>query len=126
MVLSVWTILLSIAIPLSTSLYRGYKEELFLNQLKTDVLYVQQETMTKGENFSLFLKKDHYEIYNHRLIREVQYPKGWSIETSISKRIHFDVNGRNRSPGTFYIRTPNKSYIMVFPLGKGRFYVTEQ
>nr|WP_272917072.1 competence type IV pilus minor pilin ComGD [Pontibacillus yanchengensis] len=118
---------MSITIPLSTSIYREYKEDLFLKQLKTDILSIQQDTMTEGETYSVFLKKDHYEIYNHRLIREVPYPKGWWIETFTStNKIYFDVNGRIRSPGTFYIRTPTKSYKMVFPFGKGRFYVTER
>ncbi|MFC0522629.1 competence type IV pilus minor pilin ComGD [Pontibacillus salicampi] len=130
-VLAIMGVLLTISIPMTNRLQTSYKERMFLEQFKADVLLTQQQSMTTGDHYRIILyeQERYYRLYsenNHQLIQENHLPEDWILQSyTIDRKIQFDSNGRIRSPGTLFLRTPQSTYRIIFPLGKGRYYVKE-
>lgn len=129
-VLGILSFLLLLIVPLSLNHLEHQREMKFLEQLKYDVLYIQNISMTnKTRTAHLYMSEDYYQIYD-RTIHDGQikryYPDTWNVDTRVMSQIAFNKNGTMQSPGKFTIQTKQKTYEIIFPLGKGRFYIVEQ
>ncbi|MFA1821548.1 competence type IV pilus minor pilin ComGD [Virgibacillus oceani] len=125
--LSIVMIMLLLVVPISLSTLDAAEEEQFLQTLEFDVLYIQSMA---GENLltSIRFADDHYRIIrgNQEGFIKRDYPKDVTINSRISNEITFDHRGSIRNPRTIEIHTKNASYRMIFPFGKGRYYIEKE
>lgn len=132
-VLFIWSLFIGIMITLSPSLFHKQKEEDFMEQFRTDVLWVQQQTMTTRIHYSiLFIPEGKkYRILKNRfyIVETRELPDDWEVSSSYSsldRHIRFDVSGSILESGSIQFLTPTKKFKVVFPFGKARYYVLEQ
>lgn len=131
-VLLIWSLLIGLLVHLSPSLFQSQQEKAFMKQFKTDVLWAQQQTMTRQHRLSLLLvPEDHeYQILKDRtnMLVKRPIPNHWdiSLNYTLDRHIRFDVNGSIVQAGSIQFQTPSKNLKVVFPLGKARFYVLER
>jgi competence protein ComGD len=126
--LSILMIMLLLVAPISLSTLDAAEEERFFQTLEFDVLYIQSMAHERLST-TISFADDHYKI-----IRRAQeggtirryYPKGITINSRISNEITFDYRGSVRNPRTIEVHTKNETYRMIFPFGKGRYYIEKE
>lgn len=131
-VLSICSIIITLSVPLIFSTLEKQEEKRFLETFEFDVLYMQNLSIGKTDGYlRIEFYEDNYSILNGTtdetlLVRN--YPKHVTvtINTWAMKSISFNKNGVIKFPGNVSIVINNTEYILVFPLGKGRFYIDEQ
>lgn len=128
-VLSIWSVIILLLVPISSKQIEVQQEKRFFETFEFDILYMQRLSMMTKEDVRLRFYKDRYHILKgHKdptiLVRDM--PPNWKINMRDYISISFDENGRMRNPITIVITTTNASYNIVFPLGKGRYYVVEK
>lgn len=127
MALSIVSVMLLLVVPISLSLLERQQEQQFFQTLEFDILYVQSmahyETMT-----TLVFAEDHYRITGGNQGGTIRrsYPKGVTIDYRTDRDITFEYHGSIRNPRTILIHTNNESYRMIFPFGKGRYYIEKE
>lgn len=128
-VLSVWTILITLVVKLPVNMISLQEEKEFLYTLKVDVLYAQSIAMGVSDTrVRIKFYDDNYKVLkgtNDAVLRMRRFPAGISVNMNIMRDISFDERGRLRQPGSFTITTPHTTYRVVLPLGKGRCYFVE-
>ncbi|WP_404453415.1 competence type IV pilus minor pilin ComGD [Oceanobacillus kapialis] len=125
-VLSMLSVMALIAFPLEFRVLKEQQEKQFLNTLASDVMNIQQRsTISTGMNRITFYE-DSYLVRSEQseIIRD--YPDGLTIDTRTNRTINFNHNGNIKNPRTLFISGPIQHYRMVFPFGKGRFYLEKQ
>lgn len=106
-------------------------EQLFLSQLKSDLLYSQQYAISHQCAVYVLFKEDnyHYTIYiryDLPALIERDYPKNIKVYSgSLPLYFNFLPDGNSNKSGSLYIQTVSKLYRLTFLIGKGRFYVVE-
>ncbi|WP_080874601.1 competence type IV pilus minor pilin ComGD [Oceanobacillus timonensis] len=101
----------------------------FLDTLEMDVLYLQNTASTQEINMPYVLKfhPDNYRItLNRSTVITREYPSQFSLESSYPKDVAFYVRGIIKNPQTIWVSLAGEPYQIVFPLGKGRFYVEKR
>lgn len=101
----------------------------FLGTLEMDVLYVQNKRSTQEISKSYILRfyPDNYSIlFNYSTEIRREYPPLFSLDTPFPKDIEFSVGGVIKNPQSIFISFGEERYRIVFPFGKGRFYVEER
>lgn len=129
-VLSVWSVLLILSVPLHFSILEKQEEDNFMDTLEMDLLYMQSESygirnyfrLTFIENESYIIAKDHH-IKN---LVERKIPEGWKINQRVMSTIAFNDKGTIVEPGNLMIQTIKNKYKVICPLGKGRCYIVKQ
>lgn len=130
--LSIFGVLLSCTILLTDRLFVRVQEDLFLKQFYEDVLFMQQETMTKQKRYELvfFESQGEYRIFTEgytKVLLSRSVPSRWSIKMwTLEDPIEFKFDGQTVHPGKFAFKSPHSTFLITFPFGKARFYVTEQ
>lgn len=127
-VLTILYLIIIISVPLVTSTFAKVEEKQFLNTFQSDVLYLQNISIGSKDHIRMMFREDHYEISNYMKNRTLiyrDYPDNMSIDARTMKYVSFNDKGSIRYPGVIHMETALKSYRIVFPLGKGRFYVDE-
>lgn len=129
LVLAIWSILILFIIPIDLNMLEAQQEEKFIETLAFDVLYIQSLSTTLEDHIRIQFFRDNYTVrvgtFENEMIKR-QLPKGWSISYRVLPFITFDKNGRVKKPGNILIHTNSTTYRIIFPFGKGRFYVVEQ
>ncbi|WP_077621516.1 competence type IV pilus minor pilin ComGD [Sediminibacillus massiliensis] len=132
-VLSMSAIFMLFAVSISERLVEKYKTEQFLRTFQSDILYLQQLSMTNSKRFYTLDIQPASHSYTIRqgglgkVIISRDIPANWTIElNSLKMPITFTYKGTLKNPGTMYLKTDSKTYRIVFPLGKGRSYIVEQ
>ena len=128
-VLSIWSVIILLLVPISLKQIEVQQEKRFFETFEIDILYMQRLSMMTKENVRLRFYDDSYHILKGQkeptiLVRDM--PSSWKINMRNYLSISFDENGRMRNPITIVITTTYASYNIIFPLGKGRYYVVEQ
>jgi len=120
-------IMLLIAVPLSLTVLESVEEKQFLQTLEFDMLYIQTMT-TEDVSFSIRFADDHYRIVRGNQGGTIRrnYPKGVTIDAKASSEITFEHHGSIKNPRTIQIHTKEASYDMIFPFGKGRYYIEKE
>lgn len=128
-VLSLFTILLTLIFPISYSLLENKTEEKVLELFQYDILFLQNQSVANGREdyLRMVFSKDGYtitdtknELFTRRL------PEDWEIDTRTLNYISFKHNGTTRYSGTIEIISPNNRYTVTFPIGKGRGYIVKR
>lgn len=129
-VLSIWSMLLLLAVPITFNTLNHMKEQQFLNTFKHDVLYTQSLALINYNDLvRLRIREDHYEIIsgNVNTLNKVRpIPDNWHFYKNSMNDISFTKNGTIRDAGQLTLTTPLSTYQIVFPPGKGRCYIVKQ
>lgn len=131
-VLTIWSVLITVTLSANSKLWEEHQVQSFLKLLQEDVLYMQEVQMTTFKNLRLFIDQDQisYQIReggtgNVYVSRD--YPNNWQIELrTLQMPIEFSIKGAIKKPGSMILRTTSHDYLITFPLGRGRMYVTER
>jgi len=105
--------------------------EQFIDQFQRDVFAMQQYTITNREILSLYFNTNehYYVIYKSPLEPEItkrSYNPNIKLNfTTLDNPIRFQLSGSIINPGKILVSYDKEKYEIVFPLGKGRFYVKE-
>lgn len=107
-------------------------DNVFLTELKADLLYSQQYAISHHCEVSVMFTENQYEysIYTRfDLPPIVQRNYSTTIKVyggSLPLNFKFLPDGNVSMFGSFFIRTSDKSYRVTVLIGKGRFYVLEE
>lgn len=128
LVLAIISVILLIAVPPALSAYETKQKELFFDLLEADLLNSQSYSMQQGNILHLIFREDHYFLYNpqeesERIIR--YYPNDLRANNFVNTRISFNQKGSVIPVTTLILSSDVARVKLVFPLGKGRFYVEE-
>ncbi|WP_106497155.1 competence type IV pilus minor pilin ComGD [Lentibacillus sp. Marseille-P4043] len=129
-ILGIWSLLILLSLPIQFSLLDKQEAEQFFRTFESDLLYMQNMSFASDDNFRLSIdaENNRYTIYsrtNEKVI-ERTIPKEWKIDKrTLQKPISFNKLGTIRTPGTLEIITKKQEYKIIFPLGKGRYYIAE-
>lgn len=130
-VVMVWSTVLHLTFVFSSQLKQELEASQFLKQFNTDIIWIQQQTMTTRSYHTLLFveEKKKYQIYTNgyqQLIKEETLPTGWNIQLqTIANPLRFHYSGRIMKAGSLLFKTPEGNYRIVFPFGKARHYVLE-
>ncbi|HLR41844.1 MAG TPA: competence type IV pilus minor pilin ComGD [Pseudogracilibacillus sp.] len=128
-VLIIIMILTILIVPNMFKMIEKYETTTFLKQLNSDILYIQNETMSQAREHRIVLKSDqqYYYIINieNKIVKKEKIPEGISY-SNIQTTIKFNARGSVFNPRTIYFKDKYASYKLVLPLGKGRHYIEER
>jgi competence protein ComGD len=125
--LSIVMMMLLLVVPISLSTLEAAEEKQFFQTLEFDMLYIQNMAH-EDILFSIRFSDDHYRIVRGNQGGTIRrnYPKGVTIDAHTNRVITFEHHGSIRNPRTIHIHTEEASYDMIFPFGKGRYYIEEK
>lgn len=129
LVLLITSILTLIGTNLSFATLHKQYEKQFFSTLTEDLRYIQNISISDEQaDARIFFDSTFYKITTNQssspsLTKSL--PKGWKINDGTFKNIIFNSNGTLRHSGTIHIRTPQADFKVVFPLGKGSYYVSK-
>lgn len=127
-VLSITSVILFLIPPFNHHIAESLKKEQFFTIFQSDVLYIQQMRSTTESTIRIRFFNDYYAVYQEdsRIIKR-DYPRGWNVDTRGERNLEFKRFGTLLSPRTIVFKTKQKNeYHLIFPLGKGRFYIVEK
>jgi|SRR5690625_2530065 len=114
------------------SIYKSIeRQELvqFFNVLESDVFYIQNQALGTRKNFRIIFDEDYYIIagpFNSGIDIKRYYPKHLKQEIKINHRVTFTSNGTVSDSTKVLFNYRDTTYQLVFPLGKGRYYIEEK
>ena len=125
--LSVLAVLLLLTVPFHSKSLQLLKEQLFVEQLHQDVLFLQNQSAYHGVSPSLRFYEDHYLILKgaYPLVEKRNYPPDWKL-LSPQWTFRFSETGTLLNPRTITMVSEDERIDFVFPLGKGGFYVEKE
>lgn len=127
-VLIIIMVLTILIVPNMFKMIQKFETTTFFKQLNSDILYIQNETMSQAREYRLVLKQDqqHYYIvnYENKIVKEIKIPDGINY-SNVQTTIRFNLRGNVFNPRTIYFKDKDTSYKLVLPLGKGRHYIEE-
>ncbi|RDW19191.1 DNA transport machinery protein [Oceanobacillus arenosus] len=127
MVLAIISIMLLLIVPINKSSIEKVQTTKFIELLEYDILLVQNFTTTKEELIRIRFYDERYNILQgtNSVLATRKYPPGFQIDYRGDDTIMFNNYGSMINPRTIAMRVGNKKYLLVFPLGKGRFHINE-
>jgi|SRR5690625_1524632 len=126
--LTIISVLTLLVVPNLYKLAQKQQTNKFFDVLEADVFYVQNQAIGTSVNSRIVFSSDHYSILNNQNSEEIKryYPKHLSNRIKINHRIWFSNLGTIINPTTLIFEDQDTSYWVIFPLGKGRFYIEEK
>ncbi|TFB23812.1 type II secretion system protein [Filobacillus milosensis] len=103
----------------------------FLDSFEKDIFFMQQYSVTNQKSLSLIFNRSENYYYitdiqgNTKLIIRHYNPQIKVDLYSFSVPFRYNTTGLPLNPGSFFVIYKNKAYKVIFPFGKGRFYVNE-
>lgn len=128
-VLSIKILLISLFISVTYDELTQTKMDAFFDELKSDVDLVQSHNYQTDHYYELIFNKNSYKLTKNTSnqfinIKERSYPEGVTVETRNFKRVIYQKNGTFKTPGRVIFKENNqKSHELIFPFGKGGFYI---
>lgn len=128
--LSILSILFLLTIPVQSDLLIKQQEEQFIELLQQDVLFIQNQS-SKHRRDEMYIRfyDDYYSILsgvNEPFVQR-EYPADWTLVANNQTRLlRFVQSGTVLQPRTLIMYTPTEKLYIVFPLGKGRFYIEKE
>ncbi|QHS22746.1 type II secretion system protein [Virgibacillus sp. MSP4-1] len=130
-VLTIFMTLVFITAPVNTNVQKELKVQQFFSLFEQDVLWMQNQAITKNEIYRLHWHPDShkYEIRQSGL-GKLMVRRNYSSEIEVELKsfqlpFSFYPSGAPNQPGVLLIHTEEDTFQVTFPLGKGRFYVTK-
>lgn len=128
-ILLIIIVLTILIVPNMFKMIQKYETTTFFKQLNSDILYIQNETMSQAREYRIVLKanqEDYYIVnFENKIVKEVKIPEGISYN-NVQTVIKFNARGSVFNPRTIYFKDRDAAYKLVLPLGKGRHYVEER
>lgn len=128
MTLMIIAMMMLFIVPQLINLYEKQIEKQFLTVLEQDFLMLQNSSFQNYDYNRIIFREDSYSLSfafdSSRQIRR-EYPKNMTINYNNTNIINFNYKGTIVNPGTLTIRSKHMNKKLVFPFGKGRFYVAE-
>lgn len=125
--ISVIAIFLLLTVPYQTQIVQKLQEQLFIQQLHQDVLFIQNQSAYSITKPSLRFYDDHYRLLQglYPMMEKREYPPGWTI-ISTDRTFQFVETGTLLRPRIITMASPDEWVSFIFPLGKGGFYVEKE
>lgn len=125
--LTVITFIISLSVPNLIPIFEKQEENKFITLLKQDVLLLQNYSFRNDNYHRIIFRKDHYQIVFARsefesIIRH--YPSHILLQGN-TIILNFNKNGTVVTPRTITFKSKYGNKSIVFPFGKGRFYVKD-
>ncbi|WP_028783199.1 competence type IV pilus minor pilin ComGD [Thalassobacillus devorans] len=130
-VLLTLSVFLIIAVPIHHQTQAHISFTNFYKQFEDDVLLTQQLAMNNQSFYDLIIRPEQKKYFlmdavKEQKIIERNIPHALTVELqTLQIPIRFSSDGTIYSPGSFRIKTPDKTYKVVFPFGKSRCYMYE-
>ncbi len=105
------------------------KMDVFFAELKSDVDLVQSHNYQTDNFYEIIFNKNSYKLTKNTSnqfinIKKQSYPEGVTVETRNFKRVIYQKNGTFKTPGRVIFKEDNqRSHELIFPFGKGGFYI---
>lgn len=131
-VLSVFLVIASITAFLLKPQFLFLEKQLFLTQLKSDLLYAQQYAISHQleVNVHILPEENLYYIrtsFDEEFIISREIPEVITVvEGSLKLFFQFQPDGNINRFGSFYILAGKDRYRFTFLIGRGRFYVAKE
>lgn len=132
-VLSIFLIIASITAFLLKPQSMFLDKQLFLTQLKSDLLYAQQYAISHQltVNVHILPEENLYYLkaakFDEEFLISREIPEWITVvEGSMKLYFHFQPDGNINRFGSFYIHAGKDRYRFTFLIGKGRFYVAKE
>ncbi|RDW21933.1 competence type IV pilus minor pilin ComGD [Oceanobacillus chungangensis] len=127
-VLSILSVMLLFIVPINKSNIEKVQTTKFIEQLEFDMLMIQNLSTTVDDSFSIRFYNDRYSILQgwKPAFAIRKYPPGFQIDFKNKDTIVFNKYGSIINPRKIKINVGEKDFDIVFPLGKGRFYINEE
>lgn len=123
--LSIISIILFIVVPIQITLIHKEEKKHFLDTLAYDMLFMQNSEFGDWQGIVLELTDYGYRIdkQNDEIITKRYLPEGWKWQDRNRRNLIFKQNGNFVNPRELKLKTNKKDIHIIFPMGKGRFYV---
>ncbi|MEH7376387.1 MULTISPECIES: competence type IV pilus minor pilin ComGD [Bacillaceae] len=131
LVLSIFMIISSITVFSLKPQHSVMEDEAFLIQLKADLYYAQQYAISHHDEVSIVFVPDQYRYFLYLwpeptpIVNRNYSTNIYLKEGSLPLYLKFLSDGNVNQFGNFFIQTKNKTYVITFLIGEGRFYVKE-
>lgn len=126
LVLGIIAVMLLLVTPINSSSLEKHRVDQFLETFAADVLHVQHLSAVSPQIVKIQFSPGRYQIRNDvEVLTTRDYPENVRIDKTAVENISFTQNGSIRFAGTIKVRTADTVYNLVFPPGKGRFYISE-
>lgn len=125
-VLAIKVIMLTLIAPVIYSQITDSKLDYFFEELRSDINLVQSENYLTDDFYELTFYQESYKLVKNstqQLIKENKYPDNVTIETRVFSSIVYQHNGTFKTPGRVIFYQGKKKYELIFPFGKGGFYL---
>lgn len=127
--LTIIAFIISLSAPFLINIFERQAEKQFITLLEQDILLLQNSSFGKYEYNRIIFRDDHYTLA-FKTDREKyitrHYPKHLTLRYNNTNIINFNHKGTIVNPGTISIKSKHMNKKIVFPFGRGRFYVKEQ
>src|SRR5699024_347343 len=126
--LTIIALFISLSAPLLMTTFEKQSEKQFLTLFEQDILYLQNESFGRNSYNRIIFREDYYTIMHDQDVERTivrHYPEHLTISSNNTNIISFSRTGTIVNPGTISFQSKHKKNKIVFPFGKGRFYVTE-
>jgi|GEM_PF-4377314 len=128
-VLSMKLVIILLFITISYDNLTETKMDVFFAELKSDVDFVQSHNFQTDNFYEIVFNKNNYKLTQNQsnefiLIKEQNYPDDVTVELRNFNRINYKKNGTFKTPGRIIFKEGNKKHHeLIFPFGKGGFYI---
>jgi competence protein ComGD len=132
LVLSIFLIISSVTVFTIKPQYEWKESEMFLTQLKADLLYGQQYAISHQQEVTVIFSEQQHSYYLRTssslppfVVRN--YSENITVSPgSLPLSFKFSPSGTINKFGSFFIQCGSKHYRFTFLIGKGRFYAIEE
>jgi competence protein ComGD len=129
LVLTAITVLMAVSFPSLNNVVKQKTEMYIITQLRNDLLYAQQYAMAHKTSVAVTFAENHpeyriTEIKSEKTILKRSISSEWKFQlTTLTMPLIFLENGNINKAGSLLLKRKDRSYKIVFLIGKGRFYV---
>lgn len=128
LVLSVFSILTLLVVPLQLTSLNKQEEKHFIETFKNDVLFIQnQSSLNSKDRMHIRFSMNYYLILQGTKpsFAKREFPNGWSL-VGVNQELHFNETGTIIQPRTIVMYSKDERIAFIFPLGKGRFRLEKE
>ena len=121
-------VLIFIAVPIVIKSIERQEIKQFFAVLEADVFFIQNQALGTRQNYRIVFDEDYYIILGDKNGNDIKrhYPTHFTQDVKINNRVTFSTQGTIIDPIKLLFKHRDTKYKIVFPLGKGRYYVEEE
>lgn len=131
LVLTIISVVSSITLISLNSTYSSYERKVLLSQLENDLYYAQQLAISNGVHAFFYFNSER-NCYGIKQNNQIVYEQTINVDVSFERGslgitdVRFLSNGNISKAGTLFMYVGSQRYMIVFHIGKGRFYIEER